>query len=86
MQQACPGWKPSCFIVDAAPAPMNAIRAVFGDDVKIFICTWHFFKALKKNLNSKVRSFLRALRVFLRDASPEITHTHWNMATMDDSI
>jgi hypothetical protein len=56
MQQACPGWKPSCFIVDAAPAQINAIRKVFGDSVKIFICTWHFFKALKKNLWSKVRS------------------------------
>jgi hypothetical protein len=56
MQRACPGWRPSCFIVDASVAEMNAIREVFGEAVKIFICTWHFFKALKKQLNAKVRS------------------------------
>jgi len=56
MQERCADWMPSCFIVDASLAEINAISAAFGPSVKIFLCTWHFFKALSANLKKKVRN------------------------------
>jgi hypothetical protein len=70
MQDECPGWRPSCFIVDACAAEMNAIREVFGEEMPIFICTWHFFKALKKQLNCKVR--LSAILALLNRLSSSV--------------
>ena len=49
-----PGWLPSCILIDASKAEIAAIRSVFGEKVKIFICTWHMHKAVKKHLLQKV--------------------------------
>ena len=48
-------WRPSCFLVDANLAESAAIRAVYGDTLPIFICTWHMQKATRLKLRELVR-------------------------------
>lgn len=48
--------RPSAFICDDCSRQFSAIKAVFGEDVHVALCTWHFAKCLLSNL----RRFLPA--------------------------
>lgn len=50
-----PGWRPSCFIVDDCDAQTNALKAVFGQDVPVNLCTWHVKRAWLKHLLQLVK-------------------------------
>lgn len=56
VQQLAPDWSPACCIVDADNAEIAALRMVWGPSFKILICTWHFQRAFRKHLNTKIKN------------------------------
>ena len=48
-------WTPSCFTLDDCNAEMNAVRDIFGPEVRIYLCTWHVQRNWLRHLLSKVK-------------------------------
>ncbi|KAI9006334.1 hypothetical protein DFJ74DRAFT_386954 [Hyaloraphidium curvatum] len=49
VERAAEGWSPRCWVLDKSRAELNALKAIFGDDILCRLCTFHILQAFRRH-------------------------------------